>query len=158
MQRTILGIDPGRKTGYAVLQERTDNIPMLLDAGVINPPTKYDYDTVIFNNGLNIRDLIIAHRVDTVLIESGFFGSNIGTTAKMAELRGAYKFASRCEGCKVSDINPTTVKKQLCNDGKADKDQVMAALSGKVDGMPTPEHGNDMSDAIAIAYCATIQH
>lgn len=144
----VVGIDPGRKTGYAQLI--ADKFAIChLKSGVTIDNKKNDYNDAIQSV---LRQLDAANLADnaTVVIESGFVGHNQSAALKLGEMRGALKMFFWHRGCEIVEFTPNEVKQAIVGNGHASKAAVKNGLKTVVKQCPTVLDDNQ-SDAIAIA-------
>lgn len=154
----ILWIDPGTTTlGYALVEAWNGSIS-LIDYGVITTPPK-------MNAGEKLREIrddleSILQKYPTIEragIEKLYFGSNITTGISVAECRWVVVELLTRHNIARSEFTPLQVKKWICGNGRATKQQVQSAIQSlfKLVKPPKPD---DAADAIAIAYLSSIQH
>ncbi len=103
-----------------------------------------------------IHELIVAlvqeFSPDAVAVESVFTALNVGTTLRLAEVRGVVLLAAAQASIPAHSYSPREVKASIAGYGAASKQQmqqmVRAALG--LTEYPEPE---DAADALAIALC-----
>jgi crossover junction endodeoxyribonuclease RuvC len=150
----IIGIDPGRSMGYAVIDVLRDGTLSLLDFGTWIHK-KGDYD-----DGL----CLLADRLDKnipkwnqknpqgiagIVVESGYVGPNKLDSLKTAELRGMVKAVAFIHDIFFSEITPYEAKKTISGNTKADK-KMMIASAKKLFNIKEDIDDN-VADAIAVA-------
>ncbi len=152
-----LWIDPGTTTlWYAIVEVIAGKI-VLIDYGVVATPPK-------MNAGEKLREIrddleSILQKYPTIKragIEKLYFGSNITTGIAVAECRWVVVELLTRNNITRSEFTPLQVKKWICGNGRATKQQVQSAIQSlfKLASPPKPD---DAADAIAIAYLSAIQ-
>lgn len=142
----ILSIDPGTyKLGWALTDEKT-----LIDAGLIESQKKKlgDRFLQVYKALGQIFDRAATYELSLVAVEQYVGASKLGTDA-MKGLIGIIHLMAAQRGYPVIDFYPTTVKKMLTGDGKADKEVVAQAVARQY---PTGYNASllDVTDAIAL--------
>lgn len=149
----ILSLDPGLEdTGWAVLEVGERKL-ILKDFGVIKTSStntvgerlKFIYDEV--------SNKILKYSVTQGAIEGMFFIGKIKTQALSLYAKGIILLAFENAGIKCWEINPVSVKKSVCGDGKASKEgleRVVKMMFGIKEKLYP-----DVSDAIAIGITAS---
>ena len=99
-----------------------------------------------------ITALVVEFSPDAVAVESVFTALNVGTTLRLAEVRGVVLLAAAQASIPAHSYSPREVKASIAGYGAASKQQmqqmVRAALG--LSEYPEPE---DAADALAIALC-----
>jgi crossover junction endodeoxyribonuclease RuvC len=99
-----------------------------------------------------ITALVTEFSPDAVAVESVFTALNVGTTLRLAEVRGVVLLAAAQASIPAHSYSPREVKASIAGYGAASKQQmqqmVRAALG--LSEYPEPE---DAADALAIALC-----
>ena len=103
-----------------------------------------------------VADLIAAHRPDVVAIESVIYGKNAGTMLVLGEARGAVLTAAADAGLPVYEYEPRRMKKAICGNGLAEKEQIQRMVKTllSLDALPQ----NDAADALGLAICHAHSH
>ena len=157
----ILGIDPGlRLSGWAVV-ERGGGAPgrrrsgALVEAGVIRLDPKASVEDRLVQVHDELSALIDETSPTVVAIEKLYAHYKHPRTAiVMGHARGVILLAARQRGLSVEHLPATEVKKSICGNGHASKEQVQRSVQA-VCGLDTPPTPPDVADAIAIALaCA----
>lgn len=152
----ILGIDPGTTTvGFAVL-EKNGRTLSLLNYGVFTTEPKISLGLKLLDIEKDLEDLVNTYRPTICGMEKLFFLNNQKTGIDVAQARGAMLLTLQKKGLSIHEFTPLQVKRGICGNGTAKKEQVQNALKiiFKLDRIPKPD---DAADAIAIAYLASLQ-
>jgi crossover junction endodeoxyribonuclease RuvC len=149
----ILGIDPGlQATGYGVLSAHNGNISVI-DSGCVHLKKT---DT-LQQRLISLYDAAIAlqqrYQPTHVAIENVFVKSFPKSALYLGHARGALMVAFR--SLVLFEYTPAQVKKTLCNNGRATKDQMRHAAKMMLNMPHLPQ--SDEADALAVAWCCTIQ-
>lgn len=146
----IMGIDPGLGcTGVAIVKDNLHVIHVDMIKTNIKDPTAVRLLKIL----LKLVEIIDDYGdiLMEVAIESQFIGKHFQNNMKICMAKTSAMMAAAYRGKKVTSYAPASIKKSICNYGKADKEQVRKEVEkiykDKVIG------SNDVSDAIAIAYC-----
>jgi crossover junction endodeoxyribonuclease RuvC len=149
----VLGVDPSSAgaTGYGVV-EFTGASPRMLRYGALKMRTRIEFGTRLREIHELITALVAEFSPDAIAIESVFTALNVGTTLRLAEVRGVVLLAAAQASIPAHSYSPREVKASIAGYGAASKQQmqqmVRAALS--LSEYPEPE---DAADALAIALC-----
>ncbi len=98
-----------------------------------------------------VADLIAAHRPDVVAIESVIYGKNAGTMLVLGEARGAVLTAAADAGLPVYEYEPRRMKRAICGNGLAEKEQIQRMVKTLLSLAELPQ--NDAADALGLAIC-----
>lgn len=149
----VLGVDPSSAgtTGYGVV-EFTGASPRMLRYGALKMRTRTEFGARLREIHGLITALIVEFSPDVIAVESVFTALNVGTTLRLAEVRGVVLLAAAQGSIPAHSYSPREVKASIAGYGAASKQQmqqmVRAALGLSED--PEPE---DAADALAIALC-----
>lgn len=153
----VLAVDPSTSTGIAVFYINNDRISLVF-SGVI----KGSRDVL----GRKFVQIVKTLNPDEMYIEDYFAsGGAVNGMCLNMEIRGMFKWIFNCiTGRDAVEMNIGHWKKLATGDGKADKDDVIAALEERlircdysfIDGK-YKNFCNDESDAIGIGIAATIE-
>jgi crossover junction endodeoxyribonuclease RuvC len=147
----ILGFDPGYgRLGFGVI----DAIKAKSTAvafGVITTKAGTPSLDRLKEIATDVRALIKAHKPDAMGIEELFFGKNVTTAIKVAEVRGVLLLIAAENDLPVTELKPVEVKMALTGYGKADKKQ-MQQMVKTVFGLSSIPRPDDAADALAIAW------
>lgn len=161
--KLILALDLSlSSTGFAI-GKVVDSKVKLLEIGHINNK-RYAKQTQAYR--LNeiakrLTSLYEQYPIDIVIKERGFVNGRAVATQALFKVAGVADLISFTHGHSIdTEIPPTTIKKQVTGDGKADKQKVMRAvetyLGRDVKGLSLVQFAtDDESDAVAllIAFC-----
>ena len=149
----VLGVDPSSAgaTGYGVV-EFIGASPRMLRYGALKMRTRTDFGARLREIHELVTALVVEFSPDAVAVESVFTALNVGTTLRLAEVRGVVLLAAAQASIPAHSYSPREVKASIAGYGGASKQQmqqmVRAALG--LSEYPEPE---DAADALAIAMC-----
>ena len=149
----VLGVDPSSAgaTGYGVV-EFIGASPRMLRYGALKMRTRTEFGARLREIHELITALVVEFSPDAVAVESVFTALNVGTTLRLAEVRGVVLLAAAQASIPAHSYSPREVKASIAGYGAASKQQmqqmVRAALG--LSEYPEPE---DAADALAIALC-----
>ena len=148
---TILGIDTSlRSTGYGVLSVEGSRMRML-DCGNIPNRATLPLTACLKAIHAKVAELIAAYRPNVMAVESVIYGKNAGTMLVLGEARGAVLTAAADAGLSVYEYEPRRMKKALCGNGLAEKEQVQRMVKTLLNLPELPQ--NDAADALGLAIC-----
>ena len=148
---TILGIDTSlRSTGYGVLSVEGTRM-RAIDFGNIRNAPKLPLTGCLKAIHAKVAELIEAHRPDVMAIESVIYGKNAGTMLVLGEARGAVLTAAVDAGLPVYEYEPRRMKKSVCGNGLAEKEQIQRMVKVLLNLPELPQ--NDAADALGLAIC-----
>ena len=148
---TILGIDTSlRSTGYGVLDVQGSHLSMV-DCGNIRNGAKLPLTACLRAIHAKVGELIAAHAPDVMAIESVIYGKNAGTMLVLGEARGAVLTAAADAGLPVYEYEPRRMKKAVCGNGLAEKEQIQRMVKTLLGLSELPQ--NDAADALGLAIC-----
>lgn len=148
-----MGIDPGsRVTGIAVLQKDEASKLDVLSYGAIRlegieehiPRLKYLYE--------KITEYLLSYKPDGCAVETPVYGKDPQAMLKLGRAQAAAILAVSNQGIPVSEYFPKAVKKSITGNGNAAKSQVAYMLDSFFT-MPEDKLSEDITDAIAVAWC-----
>ena len=146
---TVLGIDTSlRSSGYGVLSVEGSRMRALAYGNIKNP-AKVPLSKCLANIHATVSALIAEHRPDVVAIESVIYGKNAGTMLLLGEARGAVITAAA--DIPVYEYEPRRMKKALCGNGLAEKEQIQRMVKTLLALDELPQ--NDAADALGLAIC-----
>jgi crossover junction endodeoxyribonuclease RuvC len=150
----ILGFDPGYgRLGFGIIDVTAGkSVPVTF--GVITTPASMPSKERLREIAVDVRALIATHKPDAVGIEELFFGKNVTTAMKVAEVRGVLLLIAAENDLPVTELKPVEVKMALTGYGKADKKQ-MQQMVKTVFGLKSVPKPDDAADALAIAWAAS---
>lgn len=148
---TILGIDTSlRSTGFGVLSVEGPRL-RAVDYGNIRNAPKLPLTACLKAIHAKVVELIAAHSPDVVAIESVIYGKNAGTMLVLGEARGAVLTAAADAGVPVYEYEPRRMKKAVCGNGLAEKEQIQRMIKVLLNLPELPQ--NDAADALGLAVC-----
>ena len=145
----IIGFDPGLgHTGYAVLN-KTGNDISLIECGLVSPKKNKSISHRLFTIFLETNQLIEKFSPDLIVIENVFYGKNVQSAIKLGQAKASIMLSSE----KYQVDSPREIKQSIVGNGAASKEQVefMVKKIFKLDDEILKR--NDISDAIAVAWC-----
>lgn len=153
---TILGIDTSlRSTGYGVLSVQGSRLAMVECGNIRNAP-KLPLTGCLKAIHTKIDGLINAYRPDVMAIESVIYGKNAGTMLVLGEARGAVLTAAADANLPVYEYEPRRMKKAICGNGLAEKEQIQRMVKTLLGLSELPQ--NDAADALGLAICHAHSH
>ena len=148
---TILGIDTSlRSTGYGVLSVEGSRLNCL-DSGNIRNKPALPLTACLKAIHTKVAELIAEYKPDVMAIESVIYGKNAGTMLVLGEARGAVLAAAAAGGVPVYEYEPRRMKKAICGNGLAEKEQIQRMVKTLLNLGEVPQ--NDAADALGLAIC-----
>ena len=148
---TILGIDTSlRSTGYGVLSVEGSRL-RAIDFGNIRNAQKLPLTACLRAIHAKVVELIAEHSPDVMAIESVIYGKNAGTMLVLGEARGAVLTAAADAGLPVYEYEPRRMKRAVCGNGLAEKEQIQRMVKVLLNLPEEPQ--NDAADALGLAVC-----
>ena len=147
----ILGIDTSlRSTGYGVLSAEGSRM-RCVDCGNIPNKASLPLTGCLRAIHAKVAELIATHRPDVIAIESVIYGKNAGTMLVLGEARGAVLTAAVDAGVPVYEYEPRRMKRAICGNGLAEKEQIQRMVKTLLGLADLPQ--NDAADALGLAIC-----
>ena len=148
----IIGIDPGLvNTGYGIISIKNE-IPSLIDFGIIAPNTKDSVPERIFTIFTDVCYLIEKYNPNIFSIEDIFYSRNFKSAMLLGQARGAAILAASKYKISIFEYSAKKVKQSITGNGNADKTQVQYMVS-KILNLKNNSIPLDASDALAIGMC-----
>jgi crossover junction endodeoxyribonuclease RuvC len=147
----ILGIDPGSHvTGYGVI-ERKGNYLRHVIHGEIKSKKDSLFSATLISIYQQLSDVISQTAPQAIVLENIFYGKNVRSLIKQAQVRGVAIFAGADNDLNVFEYSPLEVKKAVVGYGRAEKRQVQVMVKAilKLPELPPA----DAADALATAIC-----
>lgn len=147
----ILGIDPGLQvTGYGLI-ERKKGKPVHILHGEIKESKHCKFSKSLLHIYQELVTLVRDQKPHILAVEDVFYGKNIKSLVKQAQVRGVTILAGSSENLPVFEYSPLEVKSAVVGYGRAEKHQVQKMVQAilNLKEMAPP----DASDALAIAIC-----
>src|SRR5271155_96736 len=149
----VLGVDPSSAgaTGYGVV-EFVGSAPRMLRYGALKMRTRTEFGARVREIHELITALVTEFSPDAVAVESVFTALNVGTTLRLAEVRGVVLLAAAQASIPAHSYSPREVKASIAGYGAASKQQMQQMVSVQLGLLEWPEPP-DAADALAIALC-----
>ena len=147
----ILGIDPGSHvTGYGVI-ERKGNYLRHVIHGEIKSKKDSLFSAMLISIYQQLSDVISQTAPQAIVLENIFYGKNVRSLIKQAQVRGVAIFTGADNDLSVFEYSPLEVKKAVVGYGRAEKRQVQVMVKAilKLPELPPA----DAADALATAIC-----
>jgi len=147
----ILGIDPGSHvTGYGVI-DKSGNYLRHVVHGEIKPRKDSLLSEVLIHIYSQLCAVIVETNPQAVALENIFYGKNVRSLIRQAQVRGVVIFSCADKGVPVFEYSPLEVKKAVVGYGRAEKRQVQVMVKAilRLDALPPA----DAADALAAAIC-----
>ena len=152
----ILGVDTSlRSTGYGVIAVEGSRLKAL-DFGNIKNSAKAPLSGCLKAIYDKISELIATYQPKEIAVESVIYGKNAGTMLVLGEARGAVLTASVNAGIPVYEYEPRRMKKAICGNGLAEKEQIQRMVKTLLNLEELPQ--NDAADALGLAICHVHSH
>ena len=153
---TVLGIDTSlRSTGYGVLVAEGSRFRCVTCGNIPNKPS-LPLTACLRAIHTKVTELIAEHKPDVMAIESVIYGKNAGTMLVLGEARGAVLTAAADAELPVYEYEPRRMKKAICGNGLAEKEQIQRMVKTLLNLPELPQ--NDAADALGLAICHVHSH
>jgi crossover junction endodeoxyribonuclease RuvC len=147
----ILGIDPGSHvTGYGIIEKKGNYLRHVLH-GEIKAKKDSPLSIMLISIYQQLSAVIEQNAPQAIALENIFYGKNVRSLIKQAQVRGVVIFAGADKGIPVFEYSPLEVKKAVVGYGRAEKRQVQIMVKAilKLPVLPPA----DAADALATAIC-----
>ena len=147
----ILGIDPGSHvTGYGIIEKKGNYLRHVLH-GEIKAKKDSPLSVMLISIYQQLSAVIEQNAPQAIALENIFYGKNVRSLIKQAQVRGVVIFAGADKGIPVFEYSPLEVKKAVVGYGRAEKRQVQIMVKAilKLPVLPPA----DAADALATAIC-----
>jgi len=147
----ILGIDPGSHvTGYGVIEKKGNYLRHVVH-GEIKSKKDSPFSEMLIRVYQQLSSLISQTVPEAVALENIFYGKNVRSLIKQAQVRGVVIFAGADKELGVFEYSPLEIKKAVVGYGRAEKRQVQVMVKAilKLPELPPA----DAADALATAIC-----
>ena len=147
----ILGIDPGSHvTGYGMIERKGNYLRHMLH-GEIKAKKDSPLSETLISVYQQLSDVIRQNEPQAMALENIFYGKNVRSLIKQAQVRGVVIFAGANAGLPVFEYSPLEIKKAVVGYGRAEKTQVQVMVKAilKLPDIPPA----DAADALATAIC-----
>ena len=149
----VLGIDTSlRSTGYGVLSVEGSRMRCLACGNVPNG-AKVPLTACLKAIHAKVAELIAEFHPDVMSVEAVIYGKNAGTMLVLGEARGAVLTAAADAGLPVYEYEPRRMKKAVCGNGLAEKEQVQRMVKTLLNLAELTQ--SDAADALGLAICHT---
>ena len=149
----IIGFDPGlTNTGYAVLRKKSNEITMV-ECGLISPKKGKEVSERLYAIFFETNNLIKKFKPEMLYVENVFYGKNVQSAIKLGQAKSSVMLAAEKNNIVSKEFSPREIKQSIVGNGSASKEQVafMVKKIFKLDDKVLKK--NDISDAIAVAWC-----
>lgn len=149
----VLGVDPSSAgaTGYGVV-EFIGAAPRMLRYGALKMRTRIEFGARLREVHELITALVTEFSPDALAVESVFTALNVGTTLRLAEVRGVVLLVAAQASIPAFNYSPREVKASIAGYGAASKQQMQQMVRAALGLSESPEP-EDAADALAIALC-----
>jgi crossover junction endodeoxyribonuclease RuvC len=147
----ILGIDPGSHvTGYGIIEKKGNYLRHVLH-GEIKPKKDSPLSATLIFVYQQLSAVISQAAPQAIALENIFYGKNVRSLIKQAQVRGVVILAGADKGLDVFEYSPLEIKKAVVGYGRAEKRQVQVMVKAilKLPEIPPA----DAADALATAIC-----
>ena len=149
----IIGFDPGlTNTGYAVLSKNKKEIE-ILECGLISPKKSKILSERLYTIFFEANKLLENFQPDHISVENVFFGKNIQSAIKLGQAKSAVMLAAEHNKITSTDFSPREIKQSIVGNGSASKEQIAFMVKKIFKLGDEVFEKNDISDAIAVAWC-----
>ncbi len=148
----ILGVDPGLiNTGFGIISFSGNNIE-LIDFGIVSPDKNASLSLRLNTIYKDIASIISHYKPDCLSVEEVFYSTNVKTTMKLGQARGAVLIAAAQLELQVYEYSARKIKLSLTGNGNSNKEQVRYMVENRLN-INIKDVKNDASDALAAALC-----
>ena len=147
----ILGIDPGSHvTGYGIIEKEGNYLRHVLH-GEIKSKKDSQLSAMLISIYQQLSSVITQTAPQAIALENIFYGKNVRSLIKQAQVRGVVIFSGADSGLNIYEYSPLEVKKAVVGYGRAEKRQVQVMVKAilKLPALPPA----DAADALATAIC-----
>lgn len=137
-------------TGYGVIDKSGNYLRHVLH-GEIKPRQGSLLSEVLMDIFSKLSAVIVETCPQSVGLENIFYGKNVRSLIRQAQVRGVVIYACADKGVPVYEYSPLEVKKAVVGYGRAEKRQVQMMVKAilKLNELPPA----DAADALAAAIC-----
>ena len=150
----ILGIDPGsRYTGYGVIQIENGK-EEVVEYGVLKLDGTKSHALRLKQIYERLTHVIVRAKPDECAIEMPVYGQNPQSMLKLGRAQAAAMLAVLNRDIPAVEYTPKEVKRAVCGNGNAAKEQVWFMVCSILDiKKQKKDAGFDATDALAVALC-----
>ncbi len=150
-RRRVFGLDPGlARCGWAVIDAGSQ--PRLVAAGCLITPATDPEAVRLARLHRRLGQLVRRYRPKSMAVEKLYFTTNVSTAMAVGQARGIALLAAAEAKLPVQEFPPTTVKRAVTGDGRADKRQLENMVMRLLELDRAPRY-DDTVDAMAVALC-----
>lgn len=148
----VLGLDPGsRVMGYAVVELLERGRFTYRECGTIAAPDRAPMAERLLELATGLREVIRELAPTEAAMEDVFHQRNARSALVLGQARGATLLVAAEAGLAVTSYPPATVKRTVCGNGRAAKEQIQQMVTALA-GLKRPP-AVDAADALAVAIC-----
>ncbi|MHC4870794.1 MAG: crossover junction endodeoxyribonuclease RuvC [Planctomycetota bacterium] len=148
----VIGIDPGTiSVGFGVVEDVKGKL-VYRDSGTVSCKNEDDLAKRLVAIHQALQVVIREWQPDYAAIETVFFGKNVNSAIKIGEGRGVALLSAAEAEVEIVGYEPTTVKKSVCGNGRAGKEQIAQMVKVLLGLKKAPDTDHE-SDALAMAIC-----
>ena len=152
----ILGIDPGLQcTGWGIIDAQGNHLHYI-DCGTITSKASDTITDRLHSLHVGLSAVVATYHPNQCAMEETYVNSNVASSLKLGQARGALLLSLAIAGMKVSEYAPTLVKKTVVGVGRAEKHQVLAMVKLLLPGCSV--ESTDAADSLAVAICHHSHH
>ncbi|MEC8895884.1 MAG: crossover junction endodeoxyribonuclease RuvC [Planctomycetota bacterium] len=152
----ILGFDPGtRISGYGIIDAQAGGKLSVVSYGAIRlqpPAGKIPIPQRLRHLYEALDEIVREHRPGVLAVEKIFHGRSFDSVMKVGEARGVGLLVGSLHDLEIEEYAATRIKKSVTGNGQASKSQVQAMMT-RLLNLAEPPHPQDVTDALAIAFC-----
>jgi crossover junction endodeoxyribonuclease RuvC len=146
----VLGVDPGTiRCGWGVVEFDGPRL-VHVASGVIDAGRGEIAGRLLLIHR-DLLSIISEHSPTYFSLERNFVARNVQSAFRLGEARGVAMAAAAATGLAVGEYTPMMIKKSVVGYGRAEKQQVQAAVQRLLSLPAEPE--TDQADALAAALC-----
>ena len=148
----VLGVDPGLGiTGFSIMDTKR-NQTHLSAYGTIKPKPKDSLPKRLNYLFEEMNKILDQFSPDVMAIEDAFYSKNVKSAMTLGQARGSLILAAAQADIPVHEFAPRKVKKSVCGNGAASKEQVSYMVT-QILKLKEPPKPLDVSDAMAVGLC-----
>lgn len=150
--KKILGVDPGlTATGYAVVAGSARSF-RLLAQGTVRTRAEEPVAERLARIHQELARVVATWDPQGLALEEVYLARNAPAAMFTAQVCGVVLLLG--QGREIFTYAPRTVKKMICGNGAAPKQQMMKVVAHLLGDMPSTDHA---ADAAALALCALLE-
>lgn len=154
--KIILGIDPGTNImGYGVIGLKAKEMTML-SMGIVEMRKLEDHAQKLNKIFERVSAIIESYQPTEMAIEAPFYGKNVQSMLKLGRAQGVAIAAGLQKGVQIFEYTPRKIKKTVCGNGNASKEQV-ANMLARLLKFENDSKFLDATDALGACVCHLFQ-